>query len=409
VPAATPLPRGPSVLSLYGVADLLTAPGCPVCRYATEASDRYLGWFALEGHSQAELMTTLCASGGMCPRHTRGLMSQPGAAVRLTAVYRYVLTGVRDRLADGTLSLAPCPACQHDDAAAERALDTLLDGLSDPAALQRCRDLGGVCLPHLQAATGHGPRQTVADLAAITRDIVAAGPARCEWLAGTDYDAEIRLRLRQTLPASSSLVTDPCAACLATAQAERDGIARVAVAADRNLDGPGEGRALCAGHLADAVEASSPGQRRALLEWQLGRLGEGGKPLAEGIVTRAAHWLRPGAFRGRSADCLVCRDSRTAALQVLSSVRMEAHGTSQANCQLCLRHWATLTDNYRRASRALTRDSIAAADELAGELADAFEQTTWAARQDTARAPESTAWRKAAAFLDGGIFLGLCR
>lgn len=50
LPAATPLPRGPAVLTLYTAADLLTGPGCPVCRYASEAASRYLTWFALEGH-----------------------------------------------------------------------------------------------------------------------------------------------------------------------------------------------------------------------------------------------------------------------------------------------------------------------------------------------------------------------
>jgi hydrogenase maturation factor len=98
MPAATPIPRGPTVLTLYTAADLLTGPGCPVCRYAGEAADRYLAWFALEAHAQAVTITRLCSSLGMCPRHTRGLMSQSGAASRLTAVYRYVMPAARDRL-----------------------------------------------------------------------------------------------------------------------------------------------------------------------------------------------------------------------------------------------------------------------------------------------------------------------
>ena len=98
MPAATPIPRGPTVLTLYTAADLLTGPGCPVCRYADEAADRYLTGFALEAHADATTITRLCSSLGMCPRHTRGLMSQPGAASRLTAVYRYVMEAARDRL-----------------------------------------------------------------------------------------------------------------------------------------------------------------------------------------------------------------------------------------------------------------------------------------------------------------------
>ncbi|MGH3166939.1 MAG: hypothetical protein ACRDN0_13770, partial [Trebonia sp.] len=77
---------------------LLTGPGCPVCRYVDEAADRYLAWFAFEAHADAGLITRLCSSLGMCPRHTRALMSQPGAARRLTVVYRYVLAALGDRL-----------------------------------------------------------------------------------------------------------------------------------------------------------------------------------------------------------------------------------------------------------------------------------------------------------------------
>jgi hypothetical protein len=412
VPAATPLPRGPSVLSLYGVADLLTAPGCPVCRYVTEASDRYLGWFALEGHSQPEFITTLCASLGMCARHTRGLMSQPGAAVRLTHVYRYVLTGVGDRLARGTVAPAPCPACRHYEAATERALDTLLDGLSDTAALRQCRDLGGICLPHLRAAAGRRPRPIVVSLAEIMRDTLAAWPAGHEWLAGTDHDAERRAALRRMVPASWSLQAGPCAICLAEAQSERASLARVTGLARRDAHDTGGGSALCGGHLADAVVVSGPGQRRALLEWQFGQIGAGLRPLAGTVLARAAHWLAPGALRHRAADCPVCRDSGNAALQTLSSAGSAVREGWSATRQLpalCLRHLVMLRDSDRRAGQALSRDSIAAAGELIRELASAVERARPAEWRDAAPASESTAWRRAAALLDGGVFAGLSR
>jgi hypothetical protein len=80
VPAATPLPGSPSVLTVYTAADLLTGPGCPVCRYASEASDRYFAWFALEAHAQASTATRLSRALGMCPPHTRRLAA-PGVAV----------------------------------------------------------------------------------------------------------------------------------------------------------------------------------------------------------------------------------------------------------------------------------------------------------------------------------------
>jgi len=398
VPAATPLPRGPSVLALYGAADLLSAPGCPVCRYVTEASDRYAGWFALEGHSQPELITTLCESAGMCARHTRVLMSQPGAATRLTPVYRYVLTGVRDRLAAGTLSPAACPACMHDVAAAGRALDTLLDGLAEAGVLRLCQELGGVCLPHLRAAAGRGSRRTVADLAQIVQETLATSTAGSEWLAGTDYDAEVRICLRQEIPARSSPVPALCGACLAAAEAERDSLARATGPGTRDPHRTGGGLGLCAGHLAESVVLSSSGQCRDLLERQFGGLAASRRSTADRIGPLLARRLRPGATSGRSGDCPVCRESTAAALRALASARGAA---------LCIRHQAALRSVDRRASRELGPESVAVAAELIGELAEAFELTTWAGRRDAGPAPPSNAWRRAAAYLNGGVFAGL--
>jgi hypothetical protein len=407
VPAATPLPRGPSVLSLLGVADLLMAPGCPVCRYAAEASDRYLGWFALEGHSQPESITALSASLGMCARHTRGLMSQPGAATRLTPVYRYVLTGVRDRLTGRTLSQAACPACRHDDAAVSRAVDTLVEGLADAAALQLCQQLGGVCLPHLQSVAEHAPREMVDGLARTLRETVATRPPGYEWLAGTDYDVEMRVALRRRTLAAR-LVPGPCGACIAAAETEGESLARVI---ELGVDKTDEQRPLCAGHLADAVAMSSSDQRHVLLLRQSRMLPGKLPPRARGtFVRRLAHWTRPAALRHTSDDCLVCREARGAVVRALGSARSSARTTSAAAEEqpgLCVRHQVILRSTDHQAGRALSNASVAAADELIGELAEAFELSTWAGRRDGVKAPESTAWRRAAAFLNGGVFTGL--
>jgi hypothetical protein len=113
VPSAAPIPRGPSVLLLGSAAALLNAPGCPVCRYAAESNDAYLAWFALEGHGDTDMLGRLRASRGMCARHTRQLLAQPGAATRLTAVYRYVVAAAAE---DIGAAAAGCPACEHEAA-----------------------------------------------------------------------------------------------------------------------------------------------------------------------------------------------------------------------------------------------------------------------------------------------------
>ena len=192
------------MLTLYSAADILTGPGCPVCRYATEASDSYLGWFAFEGHADAGYLSVLRASLGTCARHTRLLMSQPGASVRLTAVYRYVLTAARDQLAGRTTPVQPCPACEHASAAAGRAAETLADGLADGDVMDRCRQLGGVCIPHMRTAAASVPRHIVTWLADTLREAASAPTAGSGWLAGADRDAEARAVLRHEVPPSGT-------------------------------------------------------------------------------------------------------------------------------------------------------------------------------------------------------------
>jgi hypothetical protein len=252
MPSATPIPRGPGALILFGADDLLVVGACPACSYAAQADDRFLGWFALEGHAESETITRLCASLGTCPAHTRALLGQPGSDGRLTVVYRYVLRQAVSHLASGTAPKAPCPACSARAAAAARAVDAILAGLREDEAFgDRYRAAGGLCLPHLRLAAAHGPRRAVAWLAAEARVRLTAEPPGLTFIAGErDADAEIRVRLRAALP-EAALSQRPgtvpscgaadedslCAICRAAAVAERDAV-DAAVAAPRKSDGP---------------------------------------------------------------------------------------------------------------------------------------------------------------------------
>ncbi len=402
MPAATPVPRGPSVLTLYSASDLLTAPGCPVCRYAAEASDRYLGWFALEGHAQPGLLATLGRSLGTCAAHSRRLIGQPGAAVRLTVVYRYVVTAVRERLAGGIASVAACPACEHDNAAAGRALETLLDGLDDSSAAERCRDLGGVCIPHLAVASGRAHRRVIAWLSETMRETLAdAGPGQIGWLAGTEQDAQARTALRASIPAAGSQVATACGPCLAAVVAERDSLARLPI---RVRESPDDRAAavLCPGHLADAAALAAPTRGlRDLLTGQAAATMARTRPSIGSIRGRPA-WRRPD----RGTGCPVCRARREAEREALvraSRVLREPPAHERRSRPLCARHCIVLRGVDERAAVVAALGAAATAGLLAAELAEEFERTTWA-RRAGAPATEPTAWRAAAAFLDGSVF-----
>lgn len=400
MPAATPLPRAPTILILDSAAALLTGPGCPACRYAGEASDRYLAWFALEAHAQADTVTRLCASLGMCPPHTRSLMRQPGAEVRLTAVYRYLVRAARDRLTGPSARpgrraaprLDRCSACDHDDQAAERAVDTLIEGLADNLIRERYLGLGGLCVPHLRVASaragnGHS-RRVAAWLSDAAMTAVNSRSASPVWLAGTDRDTPERAALRQAAQAGAAPSLAECAACLAAARSEDSGLAQI-------LHTRNDARLLCLGHLNDLIARAGQPGAASLLAWQVGCLAA--------VPTRRIR-RRPVSLD----RCPVCQAAEDAAQQAIADLRGWLRASRQLpGCQmpLCVRHLLVLRTLDPWAGRVTGPGAVERADMLAAELDEAFGKNTWTHRLE-ARGPEMTAWRRAVAFLDGGVLCG---
>jgi hypothetical protein len=411
VPAATPIPRGPSVLTLYNAAELLTGPACPVCRYVGEANDRYLAWFALEAHADAGTITRLCSSLGMCPRHTRSLMSQPGAAARLTAVYRYVVAAARDRLSGRAARLGTCPACEHDDAAAGRALDTLLEGLNDNLVRERYRELGGLCLPHLRAASVRGDRRVIAWLSETMMAAVNARPASQRWLAGIDHDADVRAVLRQAAPASARPGSPMCIACLAAGRSESGHLAGILHTSDRTQ--ADRRLLLCAAHLNDLITLAGHRGAAPLLAWQAGCLAASltRRPSHSRKLSGPASWLRPPHRRAAGpagAGCPICLASEDAAQRAIDDLRALLRASQPVpghRAPLCVRHLLGLRALDRWAGHVTAHGAVQRADILIAELSEAFRKDMWAHRHET-RGTEMTAWRRAAAFLDGRVFCG---
>jgi hypothetical protein len=410
MPGATPIPRGPTILTLYSAADLLTGPGCPVCRYADEAGDRHMAWFALEAHADPVTITRLCSSLGMCPRHTRGLMSQPGAASRLTAVYRYVMEAARDRLSGRAARLRGCPACEHNDGAVDRALNTLLEGLADNSVRERYRELGGLCIPHLGTAAAQGGDRAVAWLSQTMMTAITGTRESPGWLAGTDHDADVRAVLRQAAPASARLGSGACMACLAAARSEDAWLTRILRTRDRVQR---DGRLLlCAGHLNDLIVLAGERDAAPVLAWQAGCLAAG---LTRRVLRPSrklsdpAGWLRSRRRRTDGPDgCPVCGAGTDAAQQAVDDLRVSlraSHPGPGREAPLCVRHLLGLRALDPWAGHMTAGGAVKRAEMLIAELNEAFSKGTWARRHET-RGPEMTAWRRAAAFLDGGVFCG---
>jgi hypothetical protein len=404
VPGAAPLPRGPSVLLLGSAAELLTGPGCPVCRYTAEASEAYLNWFALEGHRDAGVLNRVLASRGMCAPHTRRLVSQPGAATRLTAVFRYVLeAATRDLFARP----AVCPACEHDAADEERVLDILLDHLQ-AGDRHAYKEHGGLCLPHLRRAAGL--RKNL-DLRWLTRFMIvrlSTHSPDLDLLAGRpDPDADVRAAFRAALPRRPPVSRcGTCSVCWAAADAERIRLAESGSSGGRGPDSYPQG-CLCGPHLRDCALAcaDAPG----LLACEADRQAERLRPVLAGqprLLGLSASWLPNRARRAfADPDCPVCHGSDEAAMRETGRLRAamrDAEPGSRVPIAMCLRHAGCLNDVDAIAGRLAGSSLTAYAGELLSELAEAFRKETWAHRAET-RGAEMTAWRRAAAFLDGAV------
>jgi hypothetical protein len=436
MPSATPLPRGPSHLALFGAEDLLGRTGCPVCRYVTEAGDRFFGWFALEGHADASMITRLCESLGLCPLHTRGLLCQPGAAGRMTAVYRYLLQAALSYLATGTSPKAPCLACARDAESMDRVLDTLLTGLQDEDLRDRYRGAAGLCLPHLHAATARGGRQLSAWLAHDMTSRLAAGPPGLAVIAGDrDADAEMRVQLRATLSASPAFFAltaptseypgfgDACTVCLTAAQAERDILDRVTgrCMLDHSWVGlcPMHLHEACSGIIGSARPMSVTGEMLALhaelsQAWLTELTAQPSLRAVFSPLTHRYHWRR-GRNRGRRSSedpgaCPACHAwhdaANSAARRLPEILRAQPAASTGAHAPvLCLRHVITLRQQDPRSADAAVRLAVRRAKLLVRELEEAFRKQTWAHRHEP-RGQEMTAWRRAAVLVDGRIYGG---
>jgi hypothetical protein len=378
VPAATPVPHVPAVLLLGSATDLLTGPGCSVCRYASQASDGYLAWFCFEGHAQADAITRLCASLGMCSRHTRRLMCQPGAAIRLTAVYRYVMAAAQDRLAAPARPLGRCPACEHDRDAADRAVQIL----ADDAVQARRGETCGLCPPHLRMVSAQVNRRQSAWLAEAVTE--AAGRA--------DHDAPSRAALRRAALAGAPPGGHACIACRAASQSTEDGLARL-----RRVAG-----LLCAEHVGDLIVSAGRRQTEAILA----------RPVKGQAVDHAGQPASRRRSRLRRIDgparCPACLAAEDAELRVVDDLRHSlrtAGWARDSSVPLCVRHLLGLRARDPRAAHVLIPAAAGHAETLTAELDEAFGKNTWLRRHE-ARGPEMSAWRRAAAFLDGDVFCG---
>ncbi len=153
------------------LADLLAAPGCPICRYRDETERRHVEQILSERVTDRTFRAELDVARGFCPLHTRALLATNrariggslGAGILLGAILK-----VRLRELEGATQAAPgrgrarrateasrppaCPVCAHAHVAERFAVErlaTLAAGSTWASALAAAP----FCLDHLLSLT----------------------------------------------------------------------------------------------------------------------------------------------------------------------------------------------------------------------------------------------------------------
>ena len=161
----------------FELVDAQAQPGCPICRLAYKATDRYLDSLLYEAVLDPEVRDKLKRAQGFCRDHADMLSRRPGRALGVALIYRDIIRDLANRLEQGAfrphpslvdriLGRAPggmdaaealarggrCPACVIAEQSENTYLDLMLAHIADDN-LHRAYAAGeGLCLPHLIGA-----------------------------------------------------------------------------------------------------------------------------------------------------------------------------------------------------------------------------------------------------------------
>lgn len=410
---------------------LLSADGCPACTFLASADRSFFSWFVSENHTVASVQAQLRAAMGMCARHSRRLIDDPGPGPVVTTVVREALTGAHARLR-GPAPGGSCPACESALSRSGDVRHLVSNALLHKSEARHFTEHHGLCLGHalaLAEAAPPAPMKLVAER--LLDELRGHNPSTMlALLAGADDDASRRATWRTHLPdpgeAGTTVATlcaqlsvNACPACLAAGISERRYLRwfqEASVGGDPSLaTDPGE---FCATHLHDLALTDVAAARYAIdrkrsatiaaLQRLLDQLAQPpnprGRRRASGtdVSDRVHTTLRP------VHQCPACRAERTAELRqvqlldaaltlpVVQRAYENAHG-------LCVRHALGLAGGT--AGQLVRRAVDGRVAVLRWELEEIRRKYAWTCRHEPV-GPEHDAWLRALVQVDGRLLGG---
>jgi len=163
--------------------------GCPICHYGREAGRKYLDGVMYESVNDFGLRQRLVKNMGFCAFHSQEILTFPGAKLGAAIIEQAMLKEALRRMEDvspargsifsrgnknGSGSSVPdrnnCPACLHEQAAEQRAIEELLTHWDETWA-GLLENAGGMCFNHLTLTLRLAPKSTAKTLKAMHKDL----------------------------------------------------------------------------------------------------------------------------------------------------------------------------------------------------------------------------------------------
>lgn len=163
----------------FELVDAQAMPGCPVCRLAYKATDRYLDSLLYEAVLDPDVRAKLKNAQGFCSQHAAMLRRRPGRALGVALIYRDIIRTMAERLERGEYRPSPslldrllgrehgaagaaeslgrgerCPACVIAEQSENTYLDLMLAHIADDTLYRAYAGGEGLCLAHLIGALG---------------------------------------------------------------------------------------------------------------------------------------------------------------------------------------------------------------------------------------------------------------
>ena len=444
------------------VLELLDRPGCVLCRTLTDAAGTWVRWFVTENHASPDMLAALEQSIGFCPPHTRRLLTEGTAVLRLpwVATVRGAV-GQAERLAarqhwgqrQRKSRQLPCPLCQVLARREHAARSDLAAGLENSTVQAAIRDHEGLCFQHLKDLLPGLAARSAAVASSAVAGLLATVPSATQQAATavTGHDADALARVLYVDTHASMLEAErvagqpagvidlaPPERMIADLQAGSCPICRAAGREEirylywlgRHTPGSSPASSdlhLCRQHLHDAWSMPDAGPCATGVRTAAARSQAEALAAAAAVLARAPRRDRrrssgekrdgavaPEPFRAvvqRLADddyCRACQVKTSAAARQQALLRTCLQDPRilrvlEESHGLCLLHAAQVSDP--EATPVLNR-LLTQLRQLDWELEEDSRKRAWDHRHEP-KGHEQSAWWRLPALLDGDVFLGL--